>query len=247
LARIVSVTFETASHSRPGRFTIPRRVAQFLGIEDGDPIELAVTCEGFKVELETTLASGLEVRSSDPSTSALERIPANAPLIVTVWHPGEADVAPSAKRVWDRASFVEALVESGVERLDAEVVLDACLGWADRNGLYARWGSANTGSLLMRLDDDRIPSHGQKQRFFALWTTGGVELQFAHMAPPFDTSEAREELRHRLDSIEGITVPRSIGYPSFPLQLLSDDARREAVFKVFDWTLAHTRRWLDES
>jgi hypothetical protein len=249
LARIISVTFETMSHSRPGHFAIPRRVADFLGIDDEDPIELAVTCEGLKIELETTLSSGLEIyhRVTDPSTTGLEQVPPNAPLIVTVWHPGEADIAPSVKRMWDQASFVDALVESGVERSTATTVLTACLEWAARQELYARWGSANTGSILMRLDDERIPSHGHKQRFFALWTTGGIELQFAYMAPPFDAPEMRGELRARLNAIDGISVAKTTGYPSIPIVTLADAIRREAFFNVFDWVVAETRGWLAES
>jgi hypothetical protein len=99
----------------------------------------------------------------------------------------------------------------------------------------------------MRLDDDRIPSHGHKQRFFALWTTGGIELQFAYMAPPFDVPDMRDELRARLDAIDGISVAKSTGYPSIPIVTLADATRRKAFFDVFDWVVAETRRWLAAS
>jgi len=249
MARIVSVTFETEAHARPGHFSIPKRVAEFLGIEDDDPIELSVLCEGLKVEIETKLRSGLEMyhRAGDPSTAGLEQIPALAPLVVTVWHPGDEAASSNPPRTWDRPSFVDALAESGMRRNDAEHVLDACLSWADSHALTARWGNANLGSVLIRLDDERIPSNvGHKQRFFALWTGGAIELQFHSMAPPFDTEDRREDLRKRLNAIDGVSVPRSTGYPSIPMRLLADPARRKQFLAVQEWLLAETRGWLDD-
>ena len=107
MARIVSVTFETESHSRAGHFTIPRRIADFLAIKDDDPVELSVLCEGLKVEVQTQLRSGLEVyhREDDKSTAGLERLPANAPLLVTVWHPGDEQAPKQLPREWDAKFF----------------------------------------------------------------------------------------------------------------------------------------------
>lgn len=105
MARVVGVTFETESESRPGLFTIPRAVAEFLRIKDDDQVELAVLCEGLRVRVATRLRSGLEVyhRQGDASTADLGQIPANTPLTVTVWHPGDESAEQEPATSWDRA------------------------------------------------------------------------------------------------------------------------------------------------
>ena len=246
MARIVGVTFETESGKVPGRFTIPKRVADFLGIKDGDAIELAITAEGIRVEAAAQLQSGLDVTPvSRPSSEPLAQLPANAPLTVTVWHPGDAEAAPGPSRQWDRPTFIDALVDSGLSGESAEEILSACLEWADHRNLIARWGNANMGSILIHLIDDHLPSNvGHKQRFFALWTSGSVELQFNSMAPPFDTAERRAELQGRLNAIDGVSVPRSIGYPSIPMRDLAIADRLDGFLATYDWVLAETTDWL---
>lgn len=99
MARILGVTFETTTQSRPGAFSIPRAAATMLGIGPEDPVELRVTWEGGRLEVNAELRSGWEVypRSSDPSTRGLEQIPPRTPLTVTVWRSGEALTEPSAE------------------------------------------------------------------------------------------------------------------------------------------------------
>jgi hypothetical protein len=246
VARIVSVTFETEAHSQAGHFSIPRRVADFLGIGDDDRVELRVLCEGLKLEFETQLRSGLEVyhRLNDPATFGLQQIPANSLLIVTVSHPHDEALAEVA-RVWDRITFIDSLTDVGITRRVAAEVLDACLAWAQERGITVRWGSAKSGSVLFSLDDGRLPSSvGHKQRFFALWTTGGVELQFSSMAPPFLDALRSGELQEKLNVIDGIEVRRNTGYPNFSIQVIAEVRRRNEFLATQDWVLAETRRWL---
>ena len=64
------------------------------------------------------------------------------------------------------------------------------------------------------------------------------------MAPPFDSAERKQELQARLDSIDGITVARSVGFPNIPLSALADEEVRRQFLAVQGWVLAESRVWL---
>ena len=79
---------------------------------------------------------------------------------------------------------------------------------------------------------------------FSIRTRGDVVVQFQYMTEPFDTVEAREELRRRInDAVPGVTIPpdRLNGRPSIALQHLIDDATRTALLATFSGLVERTR------
>lgn len=117
-ARIISVTFETDSDSRPGVFSVPHSAANLLGLKSGAPVHLRITWEGRKLQLSTSLRSGLEVhpRWTDESTHGLDAIPPKTPILVTVWPADEApdDAAIADANGWTDERFDRRFAESAV-------------------------------------------------------------------------------------------------------------------------------------
>lgn len=73
----------------------------------------------------------------------------------------------------------------------------------------------------------------------AIYPSGKFEVVFQHLRnrPPFDAPTRREELRQRLNTIDGVDLPESRldRRPGFELGLLVDAVRREQLVKVLEW------------
>ncbi len=146
--------------------------------------------------------------------------------------PGDEDDAPLDGRA---ARFLAQVTDfQSPETLDGlRVVLNA---WTDIGGELDYGASEETSCFLM-------PAIGVRPPWpFTIYPSGKVEVVFQHMAsrPPFDDVEMREELRRRLDAIEGIDLPASkIGLrPGFPLEVLRYEVRRDAIIEALAWFLA---------
>lgn len=68
-------------------------------------------------------------------------------------------------------------------------------------------------------------------------------IQFQWMTPPFDTVEARNEVRRSLNEIEGVELgeDRLGGRPSVPLGVLADSRKVARFLAVFAEVVARTR------
>ncbi len=84
-----------------------------------------------------------------------------------------------------------------------------------------------------------------KVHVFALWTDGSVEIYFQYLAnkPPFDQPEMREELRRRLNQIEGVSLPEdSISRrPWFKVSLLASQEARRQFKETVEWAFQAAR------
>lgn len=86
--KVLSVTFETnAQPSTEGRFTIPKTICEFLGLESEDAIQLLIqTPEGKTLyDGEKTLKSGTEIYGDD----IRDRVRSGQRILVTVSYPRE--------------------------------------------------------------------------------------------------------------------------------------------------------------
>src|SRR3569833_87685 len=81
-----------------------------------------------------------------------------------------------------------------------------------------------------------------------LYPSGKFEVVFQHLSirPPFDDRARREELRRRLNEIEGVDLSESKleQRPGFTLELLVERAKRQAVIKVLAWF--HELAWKEQ-
>ncbi len=64
-------------------------------------------------------------------------------------------------------------------------------------------------------------------------------MHFSTLAkrPPFDEPERLEELRLRLNAIDGVAFPGDAltRWPSFPLSVLESDSALDAFLRTMDW------------
>lgn len=246
MARILSVTFETEAAAEPGRFSVPRRVVDFLDIRPDDPVEVVVMHEGLRLELTARIGTELEIRHQpgDGATVALLQVPSNAPLEVTIWGldaPADRPGPASRAEQWNPQRFDE----DAERRAGPEVLARArrVRDWAQQRGLRLWWGRGREwGSWIPVLD---APSKRSYQ-WFSAWSSGSIEIQTVYLKrnPSFADEAPREQLRRRLNAISGISLPPEAvdGRRSFRLADLPDEASVEEVLSVFDWVLDELRK-----
>lgn len=243
MARILSVTFETTTQSRPGAFTLPRAATNVLAIGADDPVELRVMWEGGKLELATELRSGCEVypRSSDASTRGLEEIPPQTPITVTVWRQGEAAGAPDEAgdwSDWDDDRFDAAFEASG----GSLELLRELRTWAKDNDVTLRYGAGRTEGPLhfdVLAGRDHIT-------LISLGAGGGIEWVFRDnldRAPGLTDRSARVELVRRVRELFDVDRPdeRADTWLNAPASRL-DSAEHDRFLALLSDQLGAARR-----
>jgi hypothetical protein len=134
-------------------------------------------------------------------------------------------------RQWDEASFLAELKELSGERAHQRML--QLIQWFRARGLRFWFGKGSVPSLFPILD---LPD-GRRIYPVAFWASGLVEVQFQRLQPPLDTHAARSEFADRLDRIPGVRIPRErlAGRPSFPLELVLEDAAAENLRQALQW------------
>lgn len=122
------------------------------------------------------------------------------------------------KRQWDESTFLSALEKR--EGIHAVITTKAILAWAQKNILEIWWGKGSRSGSF-------IPIFHHKDiwySFFALWTYGGIEIQFQVMKnrPVYENVEMRQKLLDQLNSIPGVSIPDDgiERRPTFPFSAL---------------------------
>jgi hypothetical protein len=215
------------------RTNLAARKLRLVFVADEIPSELKRVVEFLNGQMAGTEVLAIEVKQYVDAAGQRQTI---VPRIL-----GQTEAARQAKgrsesRRWDRESV---LAELELQRgRDEAAVGRRIFDWVDRRGdLRSYFGSGRKdGSFQAGLD--------QPARLFpfVLYTYGRVEIQFEYMRrrAPFDARELREELRRRLNSIDGVEIPLDATdkRPSIPLALMVDAAALEQLLKVLDWTFA---------
>ena len=125
------------------------------------------------------------------------------------------------KKQWDEPSLLEAISKRyGIE---AHNVASKLIAWGKKQNFRMWWGTgAQSGSCFFVKDYNDIPHSS-----FAIWTYGGIEIQFQHMKnrPVYDSKEKRLELLSQLNEIRDVNLAsdRIDFRPSIELSSLSLD------------------------
>lgn len=119
------------------------------------------------------------------------------------------------------------------------------VGW-NRLGGWLSFGTADETTCFPILD---LP--GRQIWPIAIYPRSGtVEVVFQHMArrPPFDEQALRLELLHRLNKIDGISLPETkvSMRPSFPITVLGTETSVQAMTDVLEWFVATCSAESDE-
>lgn len=193
-----------------------RRVVEFLNRQMQPAEVLAVELRQFEGQGLKTLVPLVLGQTQE----AAERKGGNRPAL--------------SRRAWDRESFFAELSAKahgpGVE------LARALSGWMERSADGVefndnpRWGSMTP---LYRLDGSTLTGP------FRLWTDGTINLMFQYMLgrPVFGDEALREELRHRLNEVPGISLPEMAisKRPTVPLLPVAEAGAADQLLAVFDW------------
>ena len=145
----------------------------------------------------------------------------------------------SAKRKWDEASYFTELELRGGD--DAVQVARKILDWSNQNVSRVWWGEGKqTGSFVSVLNHN-----GQDHQLFAVYTYAKVEIYFQYYKEklPFTDEAKREELRGRLNRIDGVDIPEEgiNRRPSIDLSVLAEGDRIIKFLSIYDWMVEEIR------
>jgi hypothetical protein len=151
---------------------------------------------------------------------------------------GQTQAARRAKRQtpgmdWTRETV---LAELKAKRGPAEAaVAHQIFEWASQRDDRTVWfGSGRKDGSF------QVNRYGARRLLpFALYTYGRVEVHFQYLArrPPFDDERLREELRQRLNAVEGIDIPTDMLAlrPSIPISVLAHGDALVRFLAAMDW------------
>lgn len=127
----------------------------------------------------------------------------------------------------------------------AKAVAELINAWTDLGGQLEYGTKQETSCFLMSRQKEDPEGNIWPA---AVYPSGKFEVVFQHLSirPPFDDRSRREELRQRLNEIDGVELPqdRLEQRPGFALEVLTDGATRQALIEVLGWfhELARTER-----
>lgn len=140
---------------------------------------------------------------------------------------------------WNEQLFFQDLSERCADGVPAA---RGILNWATEAGHPVVYGSgAYTGSFVPGIKAGEV-------RYFPVlvYSDGQVGIGFSYMKtkPVFEEEDAREQLRARLNEIDGIDIPlaRIGGEPYVGLPLLADPERLRQFLAVLDWFVEEVRK-----
>jgi hypothetical protein len=88
-----------------------------------------------------------------------------------------------------------------------------------------------------------VTANGARSTPILLWTYGTVEVPFPYMKKPFDAPAKREELRQRLNEIDGVNLPKDAicKRPGIPIVTFSNDEALKRFLDIMDWCIRELR------
>ena len=147
-----------------------------------------------------------------------------------------------AARQWNEPTFTDEMTTR--QGSDALRTTKLIFDWVENHKLKGWYGKGRiTGSYIPILE-----FKGKWFTFFALLTSGTVELQFHVIKnrPVYDDVEKRRRIYEEVNAIPGITLPHD-GYdrrPSIPLSALYQEESLNTFLKIWDSYIADIRNSL---
>ncbi len=145
-------------------------------------------------------------------------------------------------KMWDEPSFFEAIKERrGVDEMHP---VHRILSWAVDRNLEIQWKQGSVdGSLKVRYNPLGIKE--AVSPLFNVYTYGAVEIQFQYLRkrPPYESKEKRQEMRERLNAIEGVHIAESKldARPNLPLSALTNQESLKKFLDTFDWVVLEVK------
>lgn len=202
---------------------------RMLFVADHIPPELRRIVEFLNLQMDPAEVLALELRQFQGQ--GLKTI------VPMLYGQTEEKKSASAPRQWDEASIYDDIEQRhGPDALKTGRTIVAWLKTKPGSISYGRGGKDGSIGLTVSVND-------LKSTLMVLYTYGCVEIPFQWMKKPFDDPDKREELRKRLNQIDGINIPPDAisKRPSIRLSILSSNERLKNFLDVMDWCLAELR------
>jgi hypothetical protein len=155
---------------------------------------------------------------------------------------GQTEEAQQKKRVQASRQWDEASILAEIERRHGAEALSTAkqiVEWIKTKGQTWFGSGSKDGSVGVTVN---CPNGSQSYPIAVYSYYGQVEIRFQYMRKPFDDPAKREELRKKLNNIEGINLPSGRQRPSIPIATLSnDDEKLRRFLDVMDWCIGELR------
>jgi len=199
-----------------------------LFVADRIPAELRRIVEFLNEQMDPAEVLALELRQFQG-----EGLKTIVPMLY-----GQTEEAQQKKTVQPIRQWDEASIFADIERRHGPEILRTAqkiVGWIKTKPDKVWYGRGSKDGSICLL----VTANGLRSTPILLWTYGTVEVAFPYMKKPFDAPAKREELRERLNEIDGVNLPKDAIYkrPGIPISTFSNEETLRRFFDVMDWCI----------
>lgn len=208
---------------------------QLLFVADEISPELKAIIEFLNEQMVRTTVLGVELpRFADESGTHRMLVPS----VIGLSERAESVKTRRRSRRWTLEEWME-LHEERAEPNDLAVTRQL-LAWADASDVDVAFGTAmhNPTMKLERTIGER--SLGVVR----LYPDGTIEINFGHLAAPFNDMPGWRQLAERLEQIDGVDIPaeRLGRFPTFSSRLLRPEAQLAQFTETMEWAFGEMQR-----
>lgn len=205
---------------------------RMLFVADRIPAELRRIVEFLNEQMKSAEVLALELRQFQG-----EGLKTIVPTLYGQTERSAAEKPRPAPRQWDAASIC-----ADIERRHGADVLRPArkiMEWINSNTDKSWYGRGSKDGSIGLI----VVANGLRSSPLFLWTYGTVEVAFPYMKKPFDDAAKREELRRRLNDIDGLSLPADAisKRPGITIAMFSDGERLTRFLDVMDWCVRELR------
>jgi hypothetical protein len=208
---------------------------RLLFVADEISHELKAIIEFLNEQMVRTTVLGVELPQFADETESHRMF---VPMVIGLSERAESVKTGRKGRRWT----VDEWMERHAERAEPEdvAVTRQLLAWADSRDVDVAFGTAmNNPSMKF---ERRIG--GRSLGVARLYTAGSVELNFGHLAAPFNDLAGLRRLAEQLERIDGLKIPpeRLGRFPTFPSRLLRREEELARFTETMEWAFGEMER-----
>jgi hypothetical protein len=199
---------------------------RMLFVADRIPPELRRIVEFLNEQMDPAEVLALELRQFQG-----EGLRTIVPMLYGQTEKAQQKKPAQATRQWDERSILaEIELRHGAEALR---VTQQIIDWIKKKTDQTWYGRGSKDGSV----GSTVSVNGLQSYPIALYSYYGlVEIRFQYMRKPFDNPAKREELREKLNDLEGVNLPSGRQRPSIPIATFSnDDEKLSRFFGIMDW------------
>ena len=205
---------------------------RMLFVADRIPAELRRIVEFLNEQMDPAEVLALELRQFQG-----EGLRTIVPMLYGQTEKAQQKNPGQAARQWDEPSLLaEIETRHGAEALR---VTQQIIDWIRKKTDQVWYGRGSKDGSV----GSTVSVNGSQSYPIAVYSLyGQVEIRFQYMRKPFDDPSKREELRKKLNDIEGVNLPIGKQRPSISIATFSnDDEKLRRFLDIMDWCVDELR------